>query len=81
MLIVKKDTVVLGERSTQELKDAAIKAEAKYSISIARLRNKFCLNLHYYGNNTFLYANGVKLYRFKAKDSKVKQYPLCLDNI
>lgn len=77
MLIVKKDTVVLGESSTQELKDTAI----KYSISIARLRNKFCLNLHYYGNNTFLYANGVKPYRFKAKDSKVKQYPLCLDNI
>ena len=25
--------------------------------------------------------NGVQIYQFKAKDSEIKPYPLCLDNI
>ena len=29
----------------------------------------------------FLYANGAKIYQFKARNSKIKPYPLCLGNI
>ena len=28
----------------------------------------------------FLYANCVKIYQFKAKDSEIKLHPLCLGN-
>ena len=28
-----------------------------------------------------MYANGTKIYQFKAKDPKIKPYQLCLGNI
>ena len=39
------------------------------------------LSLHYNGGNSFLFANTVKKYPFKAKDSEAKPYQLCSDNI
>ena len=39
------------------------------------------LSLHYNGSNSFLFVNAVKIYQFKAKDSEVNPYPLCLGNI
>ena len=35
----------------------------------------------YKGSNSFLYANTTKIYQFKAKDSEIKWYSLCLGNI
>ena len=29
----------------------------------------------------FLFANATKTYQFKAKDSEITKYPLCLGNI
>ena len=29
----------------------------------------------------FLFVNAIKMYQFKAKESQIKQYSLCLDNI
>ena len=37
--------------------------------------------MHYNGSNSFLFVNAVKMYQFKAKDSDIKRYPLCLGNI
>ena len=37
--------------------------------------------MHYNGSNSFLFVNAVKMYQFKAKDSDIKPYPLCLGNI
>ena len=31
--------------------------------------------------NRFLFANGTKIYQFKAKNSKIKDNTLCLGNI
>ena len=39
---------------------------------------KFCLSLHYNGRNSFLFANATKICQFKAKDSKLTKYYLCL---
>ena len=36
------------------------------------------LSLHYNGSNSFLFVNATKIYQFKAKDSEIKPYPLCL---
>ena len=33
------------------------------------------------GSNRFLHANGVKVYNFKAKESEIKPFPMCLGNI
>ena len=39
------------------------------------------LSLHYDESNSFLFVNAVKMYQFKAKDSKIKPYSLGLGNI
>ena len=39
------------------------------------------LSLHYNGSDSFLFVDATKIYRFKAKDSEIKKYPLSLDNV
>ena len=41
-------------------------------------RVKCCLNLHYNGANSYLFVNGTKIIKFKAKDSNIAANPLCL---
>ena len=77
----KRDILILGKDPTQGVDDTTLTAEAQYSVNFSRSNRKFCLSMHYNGNNSFLYVNATKIYRFKAKDSEIKQYPLCLGNI
>ena len=42
---------------------------------------KFCLSLHYNGANSYLFVNGIEIYKFKAKDSEIVASVLCLGNI
>ena len=37
--------------------------------------------MHCNGANTYLFANGTEIYKFKAKYSKIVASPLCLGNI
>ena len=76
-----KDILILGEGPTQGLDDTTLTAEAKYSINFSRSNKKFCLKLHFNGRNSFLFVNTTKIYQFKAKDSEIKDYTLCLGNI
>ena len=39
------------------------------------------MSLHYNGANSYLFANGTKIIKFKAKDSEITAYALCLGNI
>ena len=66
-----KDILILGEGSTQGLHDTTLTA----------FDTTFVLSLHYNGRNSFLFVNVTKLYQFKAKDSEIKDYALCLGNI
>ena len=77
----KKGILVIGVGSTQELDDTTLTGEAQYSINFSRSNRKFCLSLQYNGSNSFLFAKSTKKYQFKAKDSKIKKYLLCLGNI
>ena len=52
-----------------------------YSINFTANRKKFCLSLHYNGANSYLFVNGTKIMKFKAKDSEIVANPLCLRNI
>ena len=60
----------------QELDDTGLTVEVKYTINFIESKKKILFNLHY--NENF---NGVKIYQFKAKYSKIKPYLLRLDNI
>ena len=77
----KKDILILGIGPTWWLDNTTLSVEAQYSVNFSRSNRKFCLSLHYNGSNSFLFVNATKIYQFKAKDSEIKKYPLCLGNI
>ena len=77
----RKDFLILGERPIQELDDTTLTAEVNYPSNITQPRKRFVLSLHYNGSNSFLFVNATKIYQFKAKDSEIKDYALCLGNI
>ena len=52
-----------------------------HSIDFPVTKRKFCLRLHYNGANSYLFVDGTKVYKFKAKDSEIVAVPLCLGNI
>ena len=52
-----------------------------YSINFTVTKKRFCLSLHYNGANSYLFVNGTKIYKLKAKDPEVVTTPLCLGNI
>ena len=37
--------------------------------------------MHYNGANSYLFVNGTEVIKFKAKDSAILAYSLCLGNI
>ena len=37
--------------------------------------------MRYNGANSYLFVNDTKIIKFKAKDSQITAYPLCLGNI
>ena len=76
----KKNILVLGIGPTQGL-EHTLTAEKMYSINFTVTNKKFCLSLHYNGANSYLFVNGIEIYKFKAKDSKIIATPLCLGNI
>ena len=77
----KKYIAVIFEGPAYGLDDTTTMAETKYPINITKSRKKICLSLHCNAVNNFLHANGVKIHKFKAKDSKTKPYLLCSENI
>ena len=52
-----------------------------YSINLTKKNIKFCLSLHYNGADSYLFVNGKEIIKFKAKDSEIVPYSLCLGNI
>ena len=39
------------------------------------------MSRHYNGANSYLFVNGIEIYKFKAKDSEILVGPICLGNI
>ena len=76
----KKDILVLGNGPTQGL-EHTLTPEKMYPINFSVTENKFCFSLHYHGANSYLFANGTEIYKFKAEDSKIVATSLCLGNI
>ena len=62
----KKNILFLGKGPTQDL-EHTLTAEKMYSINFTAIKNKFCLNLHYNGANSYLFVNGTKFTNLKQK--------------
>ena len=69
-----RNILVLGEEPTQGLDNTTITADAKYPFSFIKLEFalRVVLSMHYNFSKSFLFINASKLYRFKAKGSKIK---------
>ena len=76
----KKDILILGKGSSQGL-EHTLSTEKLYSVNFTKKNTKFCLSLHYNGANSYLFVNGTEIINFKAKDSEILAYSLCLGNI
>ena len=66
-----KDILILAEGPTKGLHDTTLITEAIYPINFTQLNKR----------NSFLFVNAIKIYQFKAKESEIKDYALCLGNI
>ena len=73
----KKDILILGKGPTQGL-EHTLSAVKMYSINFTKKYTKFCLSLHYNPANSYLFVNGTEIIKFKAKDSEIRAYSLCL---
>ena len=76
-----EDILILGEGPTLGLDYTTLTADAKYAINFTQPRKNVLLSQHYNGSNSLLFVNATKIYQFKAKDSEIKDYVLCLGNI
>ena len=52
-----------------------------YSTNFTVTNKKFCLSLNDNRDSRYLFVNGKEIINFKAKDSEVVPYPLCLGNV
>ena len=57
--------------------------QKKKSINFTESNARFCLILHYNGENSYLFVNGTKIYKFKAKEYDIKdsESEICAGNI
>ena len=76
----KRDILILCKGPTQGL-EHTMAAEKMYLIHFTKEKTKFCLSLQYNSANNYLFVNGTETIKFKAKDSEINPYELCLGNI
>ena len=76
-----KDLLILGEGLTEGLDDTTLTAEEQYLINFTQPNRRFVLSLHYNGSNSFLFVNATKMFQFKAKNSEIEDYALCLGKV
>ena len=76
----KKYILILGKGLTQGL-EHTLTAKKLHSVTFTKENTKFCSSFHYNGANSYLLVNGTEIIIFKAKDSEITAYPLCLGSI
>ena len=52
-----------------------------YSPNFTVDNTMFCLSLHYNGDNSYLFINGEQVINFKAKNSELIKYRMCLGSL
>ena len=77
----KRNILVLGRDFIQGIDGTTIYAEKMYSIKFSEVGVRFCLSLHYNGDNSYFFVNGREMIKFKVKDSEIVEDPFCLRNI
>ena len=76
-----RNTLALGKDFIQGIENTAIYAEKIYSTNLTAANKKICLSLHYNGDSSYLFVNSKEVINFKAKNSEIAPYPLCLGGL
>ena len=76
-----RSILVLGKYFIQGIGNTTIYAEKMYLNNFTFANKKICLNFHYNANNSYLFVNGKGVINFKAKNSEIVPYPLCLGGL
>ena len=63
---LKNDFLILGERDSFGIKRSFGAPGKKININFSKAKTKFCLSLHYNSNNSYLFINGIEIYKFKS---------------
>ena len=71
----------MGDLFVQGINDTTLYAEKIYSQNFTAANKKFVLSLHYNGDDSYLFVNGKRELKFKAKDDQIVKEILCLGNI
>ena len=71
----------MGDLFVQGINDTTLYAEQIYSQTFTAVNKKFVLSLHYNGDDSYLFVNGKRELKFKAKDNQIVKEILCLRNI
>ena len=56
----KNDFLILGEGPTFAFNGSFRSSKKKFSINFSKAKTKFCLSLHYNGDNSYLFIKGKK---------------------
>ena len=73
--------LVLGHNLIQKIDDTTVYAEKMYSPNFTVDNKIFCVSLHYTGGNRYLFVNGREVSKFKAKNSELIKYRMCLGGL
>ena len=71
-------TLALGKGSIKISDTITVHAKDELKTNCMILNTRYILSVHYNGDDSYLFVNGVQQYKFKAKDSEIKANRLCL---
>ena len=72
---------LMGTGLTQGINDAKIYAKKNFYRNFTDFGKKFVLNLHYNGDNSYLFVNGRQELKFKAKTDQLVKEKLFIGNL
>ena len=72
---------VMCDLFVQGINDTTLYAKKIYSQNFTAANKKFVLSLHYNGDDSYLFVNGKRELKFKAKDDQIVKEMLCLGNL
>ena len=72
---------VMGEVFVQGINDTTLYAEKIYSQNFTQSSKKSVLSLHYNGDGSYLFVNGIQELKFKCKTKHLVKEKLCLGNL
>ena len=67
----KNNFLILGEDSTHGINGRFGSTEKKFNINFTEANTKFYLSLHYNADNSYLFVNGIEVFKFKADNVNV----------